>query len=438
MGQQRQYDITVFGSTGFTGKRILKYLLNTCASRGEGKSVAAAGRNEGRLKLALTDIGAPADTPIVIADVSDEDSLAAMAASSRVVISAVGPYRLYGQPVISACVKAGCDYLDVCGEPEFLERAEHWHDTKAKETGSVCITAAGFDSVPAELGCLFAADEFRNAGGQCSSVTSYISVDAGAAGFCGHFATYESAVLGFASANDLRAFRKQRGVGPRPQPGAAPPKGPGPDRISAPAWRPRFSAYAMPFPGADASVVRRTMAVRAARGQPAVKFVANFLVPSAYAAGQFVVFGGLFGLMARFAFGRSLLLRHPGVFTRGLFSRDGPSEAQMAATTFCEAFVARGTVDAEGGVSEEELVAEVRGPEPGYVATPIFVAEAALTLLEDRQSVLDCAGGHGVHTAGVALHGTSYVRRLVDAGISFEVKSRSMGLQRAGEGQGLS
>jgi short subunit dehydrogenase-like uncharacterized protein len=82
-----------------------------------------------------------------VCDVSDAGSLLAMAQQARCVIAAVGPYRFYGRPVVHACVEAGCHYVDVSGEPEFIERMEAEFHRAAEAKGLVCVSACGFDSI---------------------------------------------------------------------------------------------------------------------------------------------------------------------------------------------------------------------------------------------------------------------------------------------------
>jgi short subunit dehydrogenase-like uncharacterized protein len=110
---ERPFQITVFGATGFTGKHVAEDLKKRNI---KGITWAVAGRNETKLKRVLEDVGCP-DVPIVMADVNDPKSLRDMCSQTQVVISCVGPFQLYGEPLVKACIEAKCNYIDVTGEP---------------------------------------------------------------------------------------------------------------------------------------------------------------------------------------------------------------------------------------------------------------------------------------------------------------------------------
>lgn len=148
--RQRELDIVVVGATGFTGALTAEYL----AGRGPGATRwAMAGRNRRKLEALRERLGV--DVPILEADVDDQASLRRVAEASRVVVSTVGPYVRYGEPVVAACAEAGTDYADLTGEPEFVDRVYVRHHATAQRTGARLVHACGFDSVPHDLGTLF-------------------------------------------------------------------------------------------------------------------------------------------------------------------------------------------------------------------------------------------------------------------------------------------
>ena len=149
MNPNREFDIVVYGATGFTGKLVAEYL----AGRGHGKRWAMAGRSLAKLEAVRAELGA--DAALIEADAADEASIRAMAGRARVVITTVGPYLRYGAPLVAACVEAGTDYVDLCGEPPFMAAMIAAHGAKAKETGARIVFSCGFDSVPFDLGVLF-------------------------------------------------------------------------------------------------------------------------------------------------------------------------------------------------------------------------------------------------------------------------------------------
>lgn len=416
MPSDRQFDVVVFGASGFTGQRVFKEL----SAQGRGR-YAAAGRSRTKLsKVVQACSGSVAE--IIIADTEDSDSLLHMAQSTKLVLSCVGPYRYYGEPVVRACVESGTDYLDVCGEPEFMELMEFRYQEKARAHGCFIVSAAGFDSIPADLGVLFTQRQFQSPAVP-SAVTSFLSIQSGPDGACAHFPTWESAVGGFASAGDLRRLRKQMAMNPA---SLKPPKpqGPRPKRIQAGQFNSRAQGHVLPFPGSDAAVVRRTQARLGARQQPTVHYGAYFTVKSYYTFLLFAVFGKMMEVLAQYAWGRTLLLRFPGFFSFGIFSRAGPTQRQMDETKFQMDFFGDGYSQGPSSASQapdKQVHCRVRGPEPGYIATPILLVHSALTLLEERNGCKQVCGEGGVFTAGSLFSNTSLTDRLHKAGITFQV-----------------
>ncbi|CAI6005634.1 unnamed protein product [Closterium sp. NIES-65] len=322
----REFDIVVFGASGFTGRFVLIEAMRVARSIVSGTPlpphaplrVAAAGRSRARVEQAVAAAEAsvrkeaggsagpaasagaaeqgeagPGGVAIVVADVCDSASLAAMARRCCVLINCVGPFRFYGAPVVEACVAAGTDYVDVCGEPEFMERMAFAHHSAAVKAGCLVVSACGFDSVPADLGAQYTLRQLPPERAAAVAVDSYLSVSA-PRGLAGHYATWESLVHGLASAGELRAIRREAaksaaGGTRKPSSGnnsssSSSSKGKLPPLLRAPAepeggekgiwplvrrwvlpvW-PRWvggqvNAWVLPFMGADASVVRRSLA----------------------------------------------------------------------------------------------------------------------------------------------------------------------------------
>lgn len=148
----RPFDIVVYGATGYTGRLVAEYLASHY--RGRGPKWAMAGRSEAKLAEVRGLIGAPADTPLIVANSDDPASMTALAASTRVVITTVGPYQLYGEPLLAACVAAGTDYADLCGEPVWMRQMIDKYDGAAKASGARISFSSGFDSIPFDLGVL--------------------------------------------------------------------------------------------------------------------------------------------------------------------------------------------------------------------------------------------------------------------------------------------
>jgi len=155
MAGTREFDIIVYGATGFTGRLVAEYLSAHYADRKDAPKWAMAGRSAEKLAEVRDLIGAPKDTPLVVADASDPASLDAMAARAEVILTTVGPYQLYGNELVAACVKAGTAYADLCGEPGWMRDMIDAHENAAQASGARITFSCGFDSIPFDLGVHF-------------------------------------------------------------------------------------------------------------------------------------------------------------------------------------------------------------------------------------------------------------------------------------------
>jgi short subunit dehydrogenase-like uncharacterized protein len=156
----KKFDIVVYGATGFTGQLVAEYLA---AHYRNDKSLkwAMAGRSLDKLKSVRDAIGAPADTPLVVADAGDTVSLQAMVDDAKSIITTVGPYQFYGNELLAACVNSGTDYFDLCGEPVWMHQMIGKHEATAQKSGARIMFSCGYDSVPFELGTFFVQKEAK-------------------------------------------------------------------------------------------------------------------------------------------------------------------------------------------------------------------------------------------------------------------------------------
>lgn len=439
-------DAVIFGATGFTGRRVLQRWCHVAAKEdknGDQWTVGIAGRSRSRLEEVLEWLGPTKDKiEIIIADVDDPQSLTNMCQQTKLLLNCAGPFRKYGEPVVATCVTLGVDYLDVCGEPEFMETMEAKYFQKAEKTNALIVSACGFDSVPADLGVIHAARQFAPPGAP-NSVESFLSLKA-ERGMRANFGTWESLVEGVGKASDLKKLRNSRPKSP-----LLPILGPRLKRNENPFFDIHTKSWSVPFPGADASVVRRTTQTifsfqKKFSGQASESFSGspdseeNFqILPVHYAAyltlssrkNVFLlsVFGGLFKILSPYEWGRKLLLRFPEIFSFGVFSKKGPSIEQMEASSFSLTFLSKGYTD-ESHVTNcpslppnRQVVTSVTGPEPGYVATPIILVECAFVVLKNRNKLLK----GGVYTPGTVFGYTDLQNRLHRAGITFSVISET-------------
>jgi short subunit dehydrogenase-like uncharacterized protein len=387
---RREFDLVLFGATGFTGGLTADYLAEHVP---DGCRWALAGRSPARLeavrdRLAQVD-PALAGLPLLHADVTDEASLTDVASRARVVITTVGPYLEHGAPLVAACAKAGTDYVDLTGEPEFVDRMYVEHHAEAVASGARLVHACGFDSIPHDLGVLFTVQQLPE--GVPLTVRGLVRSNAMLSG-----GTLASALTAISRGAQMkRASAERRRLEPRPASGR---------RVRSTARRPHFDEQAgywlVPLPTIDALVVRRSAAALERYGPDFTysHYAAMKRLPAA--VGGMAAVGAL-ALGAQVPPLRRLLIsRVP--------QGQGPSEERRATAWFSVRFIGEG-----GG---RRVFTEVAGGDPGYTETAVMLAESALCLAFD-----DNPTTAGQVTTAVAM-GDRLLERLVAAGISFTVR----------------
>lgn len=160
MSESREFDVVVYGATGYTGRLVAEHLLKTYGVGGP-VAWAMAGRSPEKLAQVRGLIGAPDSLPLVVADAGDPAALETMARRAKVVITTAGPYQLYGSGVVAACARTGTDYVDLTGESHWIAAMIAAHESEAKRTGARLVFSCGFDSIPFDLGVWFAEREAR-------------------------------------------------------------------------------------------------------------------------------------------------------------------------------------------------------------------------------------------------------------------------------------
>jgi short subunit dehydrogenase-like uncharacterized protein len=384
----RQYDIVLFGATGFTGALTAGYLARHAPAT---TRWALAGRNHDKLQRVrgrLAEIDpACADLPLLAANVDDAGSVSAMAQSTSVVITTVGPYILYGEPLVAACAAAGTAYVDLTGEPEFVDRMWLRYHAEAQQTGARLVHSCGFDSIPYDLGALFTVQQLPE------DVPIKLEGFVRAAGtFSG--GTYQSAIQIMGRLRQgARVAAERRKLEPKPEG----------RRVRGIQGAPRrddaAGGWVTPFPTIDPlTVLRSARALK--RYGPDFSYRHNLVVK------RLPVLAGMgAGACAAITLSqlrptRELLLKlkHPG---------DGPSPEQREKGWFRVRFVGEG-----GG---RRVVTEVRGGDPGYGETSKMLAESALCLARD-----ELPQRAGQLTPAVAM-GDALRMRLQAAGIAFDV-----------------
>lgn len=173
------YDVIVFGATSFVGQILCRYLSER-ANSDDALAWAAAGRSGAKLDTLRDELGTP-ELPLIVADADDEKSLRALCAQTRVVISTVGPYALYGEPLVRVCAETGTDYCDLTGEIQWLRRMIARYEDTARTSGARIVHCCGFDSLPSDLGVLFLQQQAQQRfGAPCTRVKMRVKAMRGA------------------------------------------------------------------------------------------------------------------------------------------------------------------------------------------------------------------------------------------------------------------
>lgn len=407
----QQHDLIVYGATGFTGRLIAEYLL---AHHGAGGRLrwAMAGRSLDKLKQVRQAIGTGSRLPLLAADANDPASLARLAASTRTLITTVGPYQRHGEALVKACANAGTDYLDLCGEPVWMARMIPQLERPARASGARIVFSCGFDSIPFDLGVVYLQHEAQrrfgnplpHVGGRVKSIRGGLSGGTAASALATFEEIADDPKLARTMANPFALTPGFRGP---PQPEA-----------ESALYDEQAASWTGPFMMATINTknVHRTNALRGhpwgydfryderlmtgggARG----RVQALLLAGGSRAQSALLSFGPSRQLLQRF------VLPQPG---------DGPLPEAREQGRYDLRFFGR------SGDGRQLLAASVKGDaDPGYGSTSKMISEAALCLLDD---VDRAATPGGVWTPGAAM-GLALVRRLQQhAGLRFAIEKSS-------------
>lgn len=395
-GNQRDFDLVIYGATGFTGKLVAEYL----GSLETGVSWAMAGRSRDKLAAVAAELGLE-HIPQLLADSADTESLDAMVKRTRVVISTVGPYARYGTPLVESCAKHVTHYCDLTGEPQWMAEIYERVNSLAAESGARLVHCCGFDSIPSDLSVLVAQQTMKAQHGCYAGVVSG-RMGRAKGGFSG--GTAASLLLAAEQAGKNTRVRRLLRDPYALYPEGVAPSNDEPDQAGV-RWDDRFDAWTGPFVMAaiNSKVVRRSNALL---GLP---YGADFRYDEAQLcrtrAQALLTATGLGVGMAAAALGptRALLARalpDPG---------EGPN-ARLRERGYFE-FFAHAEHPEDSG---KDVRVQVEGKrDPGYGATSRMLAQSGLSLAFDPLSVEG-----GIWTPASAL-GDHLVRRLETVDITF-------------------
>ena len=387
-----KFDIVVYGATGFTGRLVAEYLAANYKDDGSLKW-AMAGRSKDKLAAVRDEIGAPKDTPLIVADAGDPASLKAMVAQTKSVITTVGPYLLYGDELLSACVAAGVDYFDLCGEPIWMRQKIEQHEAEAKKTGARIVFSCGYDSLPFELGVFYAQEAATKAFGAPSArVKGRVRAMSGTVS--GGTAASMRAIIE-ATMKDLSLVTMLRDPFVL-TPGFDGPKQPLGNR---PVFDEDLQSWTAPFVMANINT----------RNVHRSNMLLGFPYGRDFVYDEMVVTGpGEQGeAMAKKVMAANNKLSGTEVPKPG----EGPSKEERESGMYDLLFVALGP-------DGKQVRAVVTGDrDPGYGSTSKMISECAICLLRDAPDV-----PAGIWTPGAAM-GHKLIKRLVDhAGLTFGVE----------------
>lgn len=378
---ERAHDVVVFGATGFTGALTAAYLSRHADA---GTRWALAGRSADKLARVRDEL--QVDVPLVVADTARPASLRELAESARVVITTVGPYIEYGEPLVRACAEAGTAYVDLTGEPEVRDLMYVLHHERARETGARIVHACGFDAIPQDLGAHFTVQQLPE--GEPIHIDAFVRASGQASG-----GTVASALGIMGRFRQGRAVeRRRRGLEPRVEGRSAR------VRLGLPHHDDVAGAWLLPMPTIDPMIVRSS-ALAIDRYGPDFTYSPYIAVRRLPAAA-----GLAGGVSALFAAAQIPPLRR--LIAARVPQGTGPSPEKRERSWFKVRFAGR--------AGDVRVVTEVSGGDPGYGETSKMLAEAALCLAHD-----DLPEVAGQVTTAQAM-GDALRARLVRAGIRFE------------------
>ena len=384
----REFDIIVYGASGFTGRLVAEYLQSEYG--GTELKWAMAGRNAEKLQTVAGEMNIAGDVAIVTANSDDPASLASLAARTKAIITTVGPYQLYGEPLLKACVEAGTDYVDLCGEPAWMKDMIDRYDAAAKKSGARIVLSCGFDSIPFDLGVYHLQKHaIENNGGAASRIRCRVRGMKGT--FSGGTAASFMETMKRAKTQPEILDWLKDPFSLSPESGADQPP------IHKPMEEADLGSWATPFIMASIN----TKNVHRSNALLDYKYGRDFQY------GEMVLTGPgekgeqlAKGMASSNAFGDNP--PKPG---------EGPSKEERETGSYDVMFVA----DAPNGT---RIITSVKGDkDPGYGSTSKMIAEAALTLVQDVQ------GKGGVMTPAPAMADALIKRLEAHAGLTFAIES---------------
>ncbi|XP_011862890.1 PREDICTED: saccharopine dehydrogenase-like oxidoreductase isoform X2 [Vollenhovia emeryi] len=418
-------DIIIFGATGYTGKYVVKNVTHMCKE--QKMKFGVSGRRQKALETVVKEFASDIENvPIILADVKDEESLKKMTKQARVLINCCGPYTLYGEPVVKACIATRTHYVDVTGEEQFMVEMQLEYNEAAKEAGIYVVSACGFECVPSDLGIVFTQEKF---GGEVNDVEVYMKMWSTSTDNKGpylNYGTWESAIYILAYADKLQKLRNKL------YPTKLPELTPKLKSRSIVHQSDVSKGWSVPlWYNPDRPLALRTQRFFYENYKERPAQVQYYGTIGSFFNLMMLAIGGLILLlMAHIACGRKLLLKYPSLFTFGLITHENPDPELWKSTQFSVTIKARGwteklaePTDKHTNPPNKTVITRVSGVSPAYEATSVMAILSAITILNEAGKMPD---NGGVLTPGAAFGKTSLVEQLNKHNIKFEVISSTV------------
>ncbi|XP_011863786.1 PREDICTED: saccharopine dehydrogenase-like oxidoreductase [Vollenhovia emeryi] len=417
-------DIVIFGATGYTGKYVVKHATHICKE--QNVKFGIAGRRKEALQAVVKEFASDIENvPIILADIKDEESLRKMTKQARVLINCCGPYGLYGEPVVKACIATRTHHIDVTAEDEFPAKIELECNQAAQEAGIYVVSACGSICIPSDLGIIFTQQKFD---GEINSVEVYMK-------FWSHSTDKESPVLNHTSWDTMiynfAARSKLQELHTKLCPTKLPKFTPQLTSKSMPHRSDVSEGWSLPYVGPDHSLALRTQRFlydkykeRPAQVQIYVTFKSFFDVLITYIALMIIL------CMCRTEYTRNLLLKYPSLFSYGMASNERVEPGMLKSVCFSMIFKAYGWTEKLAEPTDEhtdrpnkKVITKLSSDFSGYDFSGIVTILSAITILNEADKMPD---NGGVFTPGAAFGKTSIIQQISDHNIKFEVISSTV------------
>lgn len=367
MKKERDFDVIVYGANGYTAEYVIRELEK------QNIKVAVAARNDVLIKTRFDKI------------VSTIEEIKALTERTRILINCVGPYSMHGEPIIKACIESETHYLDICGEPQFLDKIYVKYNHLAEQRNLKIIQACGFDSFPSDFGAFILSQKFK-----IQNIDVYISLE----GSKGNITSWNSLVNSLVEYNNSKRQNKK-----------VESKSNG-KKTKECKYLPELSSYVVKFRGSDSYVIKRSMNYFRTHNICFSNVNCYLKIGSLFRTILYYFYMVIIYIFAKSSFTSKLLLKYPGFFTMGIV-KSKPSFAEVDGSQFVNYFKISDVKD------KFDLI--ISGRNPGYLSTAVFLTQSAMTLINEENNIPS-----GVITPAIAFHKTDIVGNLMKSGIIFK------------------